>query len=228
MSIKIPVFKKADFSFAAKENGLYDPEKVAPILFPIWEAAMAKQFPEEIAKINRYKHKLNLFMFVGIGDPSFSLTEIYNAIGYRIELPSTAGRKNEFWWSPAVEGFIRPSGMSSMEKTVLNALRDAWCNGQAITPSLFVPQTFECLEDAIKAFICPNWELDLEVSKGLSLGMTNKKEWKIGASGIRIAFRTPEDCWEFVQNNSAVWAESKYQMISSAATKFVWQPRTCR
>lgn len=219
--MKLPVFKKAMFQSAYSHDGLYDPEKAISLMAPIWEAEIKKQFPSEVAKLKNYKHKVHFFMFVGMGSSLCTLTQIFNGFVYKVDVMSTGRNVREFWWSPNVVGFVKLPSMTFNERSVADAISEAWANNQPITEALFEPQMFEELPQAIQAYIAPDWKLDLNKNQGMKLGFhANKKMWKIAEKGVRIAFNTPAECWEFVKANAVYHAECLFDEIHSAASKF--------
>ena len=97
---------------------------------PIWEAEMAKQFPQEIAKLKGYEHKVHFFMFAGIGSSLCTLTQIFNGFVYKVDITSTGRNVREVWWSPNVEGFVKLPSMTFNERSVADAISEAWAINQ--------------------------------------------------------------------------------------------------
>jgi len=75
---------------------------------------------------------------------------------------------------------------------------------------------YASLTEAIVAYICPKWQVDLNLKAGLPLAFNKKRKvWVLSQKG-QIKFKSPQHCWEWVQANTSPSAESLFDQVNSA------------
>jgi len=75
---------------------------------------------------------------------------------------------------------------------------------------------YASLTEAIVAYICPKWQVDLNLKAGLPLAFNKKRKvWVLSQKG-QIKFKSPQHCWEWVQSNTSHSAESLFDQVNSA------------